>query len=215
MTGSAHDILAGLSWTSALLVGLSVGLTTCAFSCLPFLGAWAFGRAGGSGEAARHTAAFLTGRLSSYALLGAAAGAFGGALNSALSSGAGHLALGAASVIAGILLLRRSPSAPCGGARGAGLPPLLLGLAMALTPCAPLVSLLGACASSGSAAAGAGLGAAFGLGAAVTPVLFLVPVLGGVGRRMTEERAWLGAWLRVGGAAVLIWLGINRLWLGA
>ena len=210
------NVMTGLSWTSALLVGLSVGLTTCAFGCLPFLGVWAFGRAGGSGEAARHTALFITGRLMAYTLLGGVAGAFGGTLERVLSMGASHVALGTVSVVAGLLLLRRGlRPASCATAGRASVPPLLLGLTMALTPCAPLASLLGACATAASGATGASLGLAFGLGAAVTPVLLIVPVLGGMGQRMTERQAGLGRWLRLGGAMVLVWLGVNRLWLAA
>lgn len=208
--------MVGLSWTSVLLVGLSVGLTTCALSCLPFLGAWSFGGAGGSSEAARHTGLFIAGRVAAYTLLGGVAGAFGGTLDRLLSSGASHLALGTVSVAAGLALVRRGLGpASCATPRSARLPPLLLGLTMALTPCAPLASLLGACAVAGSGTGGASLGLAFGLGAAVTPVLLVAPALGAIGRRLVDERAGLGRWLRVGGAAVLVWLGVNRLWLAS
>lgn len=215
MTGMAMaQGAAALSWTSALLAGLSVGMTTCALGCLPYLGAWAFGRAGGASEGARHAAAFMAGRWISYALLGAAAGAAGEALRAALS-GRGAWILGAASIVAGLALLWPRGSAACKGLRKPGLPPLLLGLSMALTPCAPLASLLAACAASGSAAAGASLGAAFGLGAALTPAVLFAPALGGLGARIVQERAWMSAGLRFGGAAVLVWLGLARLWAAA
>lgn len=208
------DALSGLSWSTALLVGLSVGLTTCSFSCLPFLGVWAFGRAGGTSEGARHAGLFLAGRLMAYTLLGATAGALGATLERALGTGVSHLALGAVSVAAGLSLLRRPPPQGCASGGRSRVPPLLLGLTLALTPCAPLATLLGACAATGSGLSGAGLGLAFGVGAAVTPALLVVPVLGSLGRRLVEERAGYGRWLRVAGGAVLLWLGANRLWLG-
>lgn len=255
----------------ALLLGLTMGLTACTVTCLPFMGTWVLGRAGGRGEALRHTGAFILGRVLAYAALGALAGAFGSALNQTLAGNLGQRAIGAASLVAGLWLLlpllrggggaagqgmeqataestvsgsaegtaggtaggtgrqgtgrqgsvqtvtlhpRGSLPGPARGcaARRAAVPPLLLGLALSLTPCAPLGWLLGICALAGSPWSGLGQGLAFGIGAAATPLLLLVPACGSFGRALLEEREWLRFWLRLAAAGVLIFLGSRRLW---
>ncbi|TVO51967.1 urease accessory protein UreH domain-containing protein [Denitromonas halophila] len=216
----------------ALLLGLSMGLTACTITCLPFMGSWVLGRAGGRGEALRHTGAFLIGRMLAYAALGALAGQLGSVLVEILKSDLGNKAIGLASTFAGLWLLapmlkaktpaaasrpvvfHRKGTAPqrgCGTARsGAALPPLLLGAALSLTPCAPLGWLLGVSAMTGSATAGLSQGLAFGLGAAVTPLLLVVPLFGSLGQRLTDERDWLTFWLRLAAGGVLIFLGARR-----
>ena len=219
----------------ALLLGLSMGLTACTVTCLPFMGTWALGRAGSRRETWRHTAAFILGRVMAYAALGAVAGQMGQWLLTALQGRPGMLALGVASTLAGLWLMASGaptgPTAPasgdtrpvtfhparagaisaCAGHRLSATPPLLMGAAMSLTPCAPLGWLIGVCASSGSLAHGFGHGLAFGIGAGVTPLILLVPAFGLLGRRMVDDRAWLGFWLRLAAGGVLIFLGTQRL----
>lgn len=207
------------------LLGVSMGMTACTVTCLPFMGTWALGRAGGRHEALAHTATFLAGRVTAYTLLGAAAGLAGIGLAKALGGSLGNLAIGTASVLAGVWLIVR-PAAGCATAAPAqaplrfqrgtatrrdGLPPLFLGAALSLTPCTPLASLLALAANAGGAPQGAAYGLAFGLGAAVTPILVLVPLAGHFGRELRTERAWLVRWLAWGAAAVLIALGARRI----
>lgn len=202
--------LAGIA--AVFLLGVSVGLTACAVSCLPFIGTWAFARAGGGWAGAEDLALFLAGRLAGYGVLGGAAGMAGDALARALNGPSGHLALGVAGIAAGLSLARHGPATgggPCRAAR-ASLPPFALGAALSLTPCAPLGSLLAAAAMAGNAVTGAAMGTVFGLGAAVTPLMVVVPLLGLFGRGLSI-RPGLERWLRFGGAAVLVALGVRRL----
>lgn len=209
------------------LLGVSMGMTACTVTCLPFMGTWALGRAGGRHEALAHAATFLAGRVTAYTLLGAAAGLAGIGLAKALGGSLGNIAIGTASVLAGLWLIVRPASgcataavpaqAPLRFRRGTatrrdGLPPLFLGAALSLTPCTPLASLLALAANAGGAPQGAAYGLAFGLGAAVTPILVLVPLAGHLGRELRSNRAWLVRWLAWGAAAVLILLGLRRLW---
>lgn len=209
------------------LLGVSMGMTACTVTCLPFMGTWALGRAGGRHEALAHTATFLAGRVTAYSLLGAAAGLAGMGLAQSLGGNLGNIAVGTASVLAGLWLIVRPVSgcgtggppavapvrfAPAGKSARDGLPPLFLGAALSLTPCTPLASLLALAANAGGAAQGAAYGLAFGLGAAVTPILILVPLAGHFGRELRANRAWLVRWLAWGAAAVLIALGLRRLW---
>lgn len=198
---------------SAWLLGLSLGLTACTVTCLPFMGAWVMARERGAVLA--DTGLFLAGRVSAYALLGLAAGLAGVWLTGVLKSGIGHLAIGAASLVAGTwLLLGEGRHRTCGAARGAGAPPFALGFSLSLTPCAPLASLLAVAAQAGSAPLGAGYGLVFGLGAAVTPLLLLLPLLGAFAARLRAQQAWLGLWLKRGAGGVLLALGLYRISLG-
>lgn len=210
------------------LLGVSMGMTACTVTCLPFMGTWALGRASGRAEAFLHTGVFLAGRVLTYTLLAALAGAIGVGLAQSLGGSLGNAVIGGASVVAGLWLLRR-PARACAGVpprltlqttqpirfrkQRDSLPPLFLGAALSLTPCMPLASLLALAANAGSAVQGAGFGLAFGLGAAMTPIIVLVPLAGRLGREIKSGRAWLSRWLTWAAAAVLILLGLRRLLL--
>ncbi len=215
----------GVGLATVWLLGVSMGMTACAVTCLPFMGTWALGRASGRAEAFAHTAVFLAGRVLAYTLLAALAAAMGAGLARSLGGALGNAAIGATSIAAGLWLLARptggcSPRSAATAAplrrqanrRGDGLPPLLLGMALSLTPCTPLASLLAMAANAGDLPRGAAYGLAFGLGAVVTPMLLLVPLAGRLGRELRSGRAWLGRWLLWGAAAVLVVLGLRRLW---
>jgi thiol:disulfide interchange protein DsbD len=220
------------------LLGVSMGLTACTVTCLPFMGTWALGRASGQREAFLHTGVFLAGRVATYTAMAMLAGAIGLGLARALGGTWGNAVIGCASILAGLWLLAKPAAKACashavpavqairihrshGGHGGHGrhrggqdsLPPLLLGSALSLTPCTPLASLLALAANAGSASQGAAYGLAFGLGAAMTPMLVLVPLAGRLGRELRSGRAWLGRWLLWAAATVLIVLGIRRLLL--
>jgi len=132
-----------------------------------------------------------------------------------MRGGTGNLVIGFASIAAGVWLLRSAqPHSPCGVARSAGgAPPLLLGFSLSLTPCAPLASLLAVCAAAGSIKLGMANGVAFGLGAALTPLLILLPLISLFGKSLRDNREWITRWIRWGAAAVLIVLGLRRIFL--
>ncbi len=197
------------------LLGVSLGLTACTATCLPFMGTWVLGRGGTQLEALRDTLLFASGRIVAYALLGALAGGAGMWLAQALNGGIGNIIIGLVSLIAGVWLLRPAEAhKPCGIVRNAGqTPPLLLGFSLSLTPCAPLASLLAVCAAAGSVKLGMANGVAFGLGAALTPLLVLLPLICLFGSSLRDNRDWLSRWIRWGAAAVLILLGLRRIFL--
>ena len=211
------DPWGGASPFTVWLLGVSLGLTACAVTCLPFIGTWALGRADTRGGRLRDTALFLGGRLLAYTLLGGLAGALGGWLVSTLASGIGNAAIGASGLLAAFwLALPQRHGAGCTsrqwlGRRGAPLSPLLLGMALTLIPCAPLGTLLSACAASGNLWRGAGYGALFGSGALLTPMLVLIPAAGSLGRALGRGRPWLRHWLHLLAALVLLALGGQRL----
>ena len=225
-----EELAAGqVTLATVWLLGVSMGLTACTVTCLPFMGTWALGRASGQREAFLHTGVFLAGRVTTYTILAALAGAVGLGLAQALGGAWGNGLIGMASIVAGLWLLAKPAGRSCGTVPPAptfapvkihrkkvdSLPPLFLGAALSLTPCTPLASLLALAAHAGSAAHGASYGLAFGLGAAMTPILVLVPLAGRLGRELRSGRAWLARWLLWSAAAVLIVLGIRRLLLVA
>jgi thiol:disulfide interchange protein DsbD len=220
-----EEIAAGqISLLTVWLLGVSMGLTACTVTCLPFMGTWAFGRASGQREAFLHTGVFLGGRVVTYTALAAVAGAAGLGLAKAMGSTWGNLVMGSVSILAGFWLLFRPQAKGCGAPsvlpgvapirfqrKVDSLPPLFFGAALSLTPCTPLASLLMLAANTGSAAQGAAYGMAFGLGAALTPIIVLIPLAGRLGREIRSGRAWLGRWLAGGAGLVLIVLGLRRL----
>jgi cytochrome c-type biogenesis protein len=222
-----EDLAAGqVTLTTVWLLGVSMGLTACTVTCLPFMGTWALGRASGQREAFLHTSVFLAGRVTTYTILALLAGALGAGLAQALGGPSGNVLIGGASIVAGLWLLRKPAGDACAvppaptfqvihvqRKKTDSLPPLFLGAALSLTPCTPLASLLALAAHAGSAAQGASYGLAFGLGAAMTPILVLVPLAGRLGRELRSGRAWLARWLLWGAAAVLIVLGVRRVLL--
>ena len=197
------------------LLGVSLGLTACTATCLPFMGTWVLGRGGTQLQALRDTALFVSGRILAYCLLGAIAAGAGTWLAQVMRGGTGNFVIGSASIAAGLWLLRTAKAhAPCSAARGAGgTPPLLLGFSLSLTPCAPLASLLAVCAAAGSIQWGMANGVAFGLGAALTPLLVLLPLISLLGKHLRDNREWITRWIRWGAAAVLIVLGLRRILL--
>jgi sulfite exporter TauE/SafE len=199
------------------VLGLSLGLTACTATCLPFMGTWILGRGGTQLQALRDTALFVSGRILAYTLLGAIAAGAGTWLAQVMRGGTGNFFIGVASIAAGVWLLRPGSKAhvACSTARNAGgMPPLLLGFSLSLTPCAPLASLLAVCAAAGSIQWGMASGIAFGLGAALTPLLILLPLISLLGSNLRENRDWITRWIRWGAAIVLVVLGMRRILLG-
>lgn len=196
------------------LLGVSLGLTACTVTCLPFMGTWVLGRAGSQVEVLRDTALFVSGRIIAYTLLGAVAGGAGVWLSEAMRGGTGNAVIGLASIAAGVWLLRADkPHLPCGVARTARVPPLMMGFSLSLTPCAPLASLLAVCAAAGSIRLGMTNGMVFGLGAALSPLLILLPLISLLGKNLRDNREWITRWIRWGAAGVLFLLGLRRLML--
>jgi sulfite exporter TauE/SafE len=203
-----------VTFFSIWLLGVSMGLTACTATCLPFMSSWVLGRGGGRTLVIRDTGLFIGGRILAYGMLGGAAGGAGLWLAQALKGGVGNAVIGCASLVAGVWLLRGAAHAPCAALRSGGsMPPFFLGFSLSLTPCAPLASLLALCAAAGSIGQGAVHGLAFGLGAALTPLLILLPMIGALGTILRENRDWLMQWLRWGAAAVLLLIGARRILL--
>ncbi len=208
------QIPADVGLFSVWLLGLSVGLTACTAACLPFMGTWILGRNGGGQTALRDTAAFATGKILAYSLLGMAAGLIGEWVNFTLEDGVGHWFIGFGSIAAGAWLFwQAKPANGCAISR-MSMPPAVMGFALSFTPCAPLAALLVTSSLAEEPLLGLGYGFFFGLGAALTPLFIVLPALGFLRKGLIKDRPWLAQWMRYGAAMVLVVIGLRRLWLG-
>lgn len=177
-----------LSFTAALLLGLGYGAGPCNVACLPYLGPVFAATDGGIRGAWRTLLPFSLGRLTGYALLGGLAGGLGLWVQDWVASPWVHWMLGGATILVALSLLfrrrnacrrdcRDDPSVPVDtittqSRTTTSLLPgslYLMGLGMALNPCAPLTTVVLASATSASIISGASLGAGFALGAVLVP----------------------------------------------
>ncbi|MEY2633722.1 MAG: hypothetical protein RIR00_2376, partial [Pseudomonadota bacterium] len=169
-----------LSLPLAFSLGLLYGLGPCLLSCLPYLGPVLLSSDGGLRQSWQVLLPLSAGRLTVYAGFGAVSGWWGSRFVAGVAPWTVALTLGLALLLAGLaLLLRRRGGCAgraCGGPAAPSRPLLtsglyLLGVGMALTPCAPLSAILLGAAASASPLGGALLGLAFGLGACLAPGL--------------------------------------------
>jgi len=214
-----------LSFSAALLMGLVFGAGPCTVTCLPYLGPVFLARMDGW----RHTLGvilpFSVGRLAGYTSLGAVAGYAGFTATNWFKEGPAGILLGVATVVLGILLLRRAGRGKrCDAAKppqeqtvampGTQAPRRMmpftlfgLGMGMALNPCVPLGTVLTVSAATADPLLGAKLGLAFGLGAVVIPALVFGVVVAHFGLQVRQGLAkWQGK-LEAGAGTLLIVLG--------
>lgn len=202
------------SLLTVFLLGVSLGLTACAVTCLPFIGTLAFGKAGGRRAGLIDTGLFLGGRLLAYSVLGGLAGLVGAGFVKWLAGGLGNLLIGVVACLTALLLAipSRKSHATCGRPQKlTNYPPFLLGIALTLIPCAPLATLLATAAAGSSVGQGALLGLVFGLGALLTPMIVLIPACASVGAHLRADQPWLADLLRLGAAVVLLLIGCRRI----
>ncbi|MBT2969385.1 MAG: sulfite exporter TauE/SafE family protein [Candidatus Thiodiazotropha sp. (ex Ctena orbiculata)] len=226
-----------LSFGAALLLGLSFGAGPCTIACLPYLGPVFTSCDQGRGSTWRTLVPFSLGRVSGYTLLAAAAGWVGLWVEDLVAGPWVRWLLGGATVLVALsILLRRRPDR-CASAfqtsqtvkltskPGAGVGTIersslpgglyLMGLGMALNPCAPLTTLILAAATSASLITGAFLGAGFALGAVLLPTLVFAFGVAHLGRqirlhlarhRIALENTSIGLLLMIGCATALGWI---------
>lgn len=213
----------------ALSLGLMYGLGPCLVSCLPYLAPVFLARDFGLRRSWRVVLPLSLGRLAGYIGMGLAAGWLGSAVKDGATAPMLRLLVGSAAVMIGVALLWRRPACAAAGGAHATVSPLrrfdpgleprpllpgglfLMGLSMAMTPCAPLGVVLFSAAATGSAANGAALGLAFGLGAIVVPSLVYGIGAAYFGQRLREQLAhWRPAVERLA-AGLLIFVGLSNL----
>ena len=197
-----------LSFSAALLLGLSFGSGPCNIACMPYLGPVFVATGNGIRQAWQTVLPFTLGRVTGYALLAAAAGWAGLLVEDWIDAPWVRWLLGGATIAVALSLLwrRRKPSA-CSQSTGSNKtvqPPIakktaptlpgglfFMGMGMALNPCAPLSTVILAAATTASISAGLSLGLGFALGAVAVPTLFFTF---GVAHFGTQLKRHMGRW---------------------
>ena len=213
---------------AAFAGGLLYGLAVCTASCLPYIASYIAGVGAGFRKSVTTTMIFNSGRVLAYTLIGCVVGLFSGLLrlfvsNSAISPFQTYsaIAFGVLTMAIGltIILKSRSPcefDAPSGqkvaqpakmGRFGFDFKAFTLGLGRGLIICPPLMALLLYSLPFSTPLGSVALAFLFGLGTALSPML----LLGGVTGWLLNKAPLLRKWISIGGAAVLILLGIAAL----
>jgi sulfite exporter TauE/SafE len=216
-----------LTLPMAMLLGLVFGMGSCTIACLPFLGPVFIASEGGVRRSWQVMLPFSLGRLASYASLATLAGFTGQFLGNGVAGEELRWVMGAAALLVGLALLLRRPT----GSRCVhkGETPLLrdartqsarammpgglflLGAGMALSPCAPLGSVIFSAAVGASAWHGLWLGLGFGLGAIVIPTLFYGIGFAYFGSRLRDQLRHSHRHIVHLSAALLIFTGAGNL----
>lgn len=210
----------------ALALGLAYGLGPCLISCLPYLGPVFLARDFSVRSSWRVVLPLSLGRITAYSTFSLAAGFVGHIVKDTATAPTLRLLVGAAALMMGLALLWQRPA--CATASGDATPLrrmslpaeprvllpgglFLMGIGMALTPCAPLGVVLFSAAASGSTVQGGLLGLAFGLGAIVVPGIVYGIGAAYFGQRLREElKSWRPAMERIA-AGLLILSGLSGL----
>lgn len=216
-----------LSFSAALLMGLAFGAGPCNITCLPFLGPVFLGEGNKGGANWRIIVPFSLGRLTSYSALGAIAGSFGYAATVWIENGPAAQILGVATIIIGVMMLRRKAGAKSCHSYAAkkesevviqpdiqkkekarpffSLSLFGMGAGMALNPCVPLATVLTVSAAMATPTGGLTLGLAFGLGAVAIPTLIFGIAVAHFGAQIRYHLSnWSGRLEQVAGGMLVL-----------
>jgi sulfite exporter TauE/SafE len=220
-----------LSFGAALLLGLGYGSGPCNIACLPYLGPVFTATGGGVKGAWRTLLPFTLGRVSGYTLLGGLAGSLGLLIEDWLASPWVHWLLGSATLLVALSILINRKRSACNSCSSptveletgeqspsrkmlpGGL--FLMGLGMALNPCAPLMTVILASATSASMVSGLSLGAGFAFGAVCVPTFIFAFGVAHFGQqiryylsrhRIALENSSIALLMMTGAATALGWI---------
>ena len=206
-------------YVTAIVGGFSYGLVACTSTCLPYVAGYIAGINAGFRRAVAITFVFNLGRITSYALIGAAVGLVKLFLDATFLSAFqtySSLAFSLVTIAIGIgILLRNDKSCDCKPERrekgdslkGFDFHAYVLGLSRGLVLCAPMLALLAYSIPFASPIDSIALALLFGLGTAISPILLLGGVTGWLFNKAPLFRTWISRL----GAATLIVLGVLTL----
>jgi cytochrome c-type biogenesis protein len=217
-------------YLGAFAGGLLYGLAVCTASCLPYIASYIAGIGAGFRKGIVVTLVFNSGRIAGYALIGGIIGLFSGLFRLFVSNAAmtpfqiySSLAFGIVTVVIGAsILLKYKSRSPCDcnlpnsktlvaqgktGRFGFDFRAFSLGLSRGLILCPPLIALLIYSLPFSTPIGSVSLAVLFGLGTALSPML----LLGGVTGWLLNKAPLLRKWISIGGAGILIVLGIGTL----
>lgn len=214
-------------YLEAFAVGVLYGLAFCTSACLPYIASYIAGIGAGFRKGVLLTLIYNSGRVTAYALVGGLIGVLSGAfrlvVNEATFSSFQEYSSYALSIITiaiGVSILRKNRSASCeckpkeaetpdnpSKSRRFDARAFTLGLSRGLVVCPPLLMLLLYSVPFGAPLDSFAVAVLFGLGTALSPLL----LLGGITGWLLSKAPLFRKWIAVGGAAILILLGIGTL----
>lgn len=204
--------------TTAVSVGLGCG-TCCSPIISTFLSAYVVSHSGGVKKGVLSFVSFFFGKMVSVSLLCMAAAlvsrqfisdsGYIGSFNLRLFSQVAMSVIGVVLAVRCFLELKRKKK--CGGCKEcrktagkSGLVPMFAaGLTYGMTPCTPLLLMIGYCFTLPLPLAGV-TGAAFSLSGMVSPALLLVVVTGALSKKMGKEIPDAVKWFRLASYVVLM-----------
>jgi thiol:disulfide interchange protein DsbD len=220
------DMVVGAPMAAAL--GFAYGMGPCLISCAPFLGPVFLASDGGIKKSWKIILPLSLGRLTAYSSFGLTVGMAGHYAKGAITGDSVRIVVGCAVLMMGLALLLRKSDRVCASSNAQTLPLqrmdrrsgpqmllpgglFLMGIGMALSPCAPLGLVLFSASMSGSAAGGLLLGMSFGLGAIVIPAIVYGVGMAYLGTQLREQlQNWRPKIERVS-ALLLVAVGISNL----
>ena len=207
-----------MALTTAVSVGLGCG-TCCSPIISTFLSTYVVSHSGGVNKGVLSFVSFFFGKMVSVSMLCLIAALFSrqfisdsgyiGSFNLRLFSQAAMSVIGVVLTVRWFLELKRQKK--CGGCKeckktvgkSGFVPMLAAGLTYGMTPCAPLLLMIGYCFTLPVSLAGV-TGAAFSLSSMVSPLLLLVVVTGALSKKMRKEIPDAVKWFRLASYVVLI-----------
>jgi len=220
------DMVVGAPMAATL--GFAYGMGPCLISCLPFLGPVFLASDGGIRKSWKIILPLSLGRLTAYSTFGAIVGMLGHYVKDTIASDSIRIVIGCAVLMIGLALLLRRSVNTCGSAQVQSAPLrrmnkaesqrvllpgglFLMGIGMALSPCAPLGIVLFSASLTGSATGGLLLGMSFGLGAIVIPAVAYGIGMAYLGTQLREQlQNWRPRIERIS-ALLLVAVGISNL----
>jgi thiol:disulfide interchange protein DsbD len=210
-------------YVAALAGGFLYGLVFCTSTCLPFIASYIAGINAGFRKGVAVTLIFNSGRITAYALIGAAIGMFKLLVDDVLRSAFQVYSSLAFSIItiaigATILIRNKPPSCDCPAANAGkkgfmgftsrfDVRAYTLGLSRGLLLCTPLLAVLAYSVSFAAPFDSFALAVLFGVGTALSPII----LLGGATGWLLNKAPLFRKWISRLGAAALIVLGLVTL----
>jgi thiol:disulfide interchange protein DsbD len=211
-------------YLAALAGGLLYGVAFCTSTCLPYVASYIAGINAGFRKGVSVTVIFNLGRITAYALIGAAIGALNLLVNDSLLSSFQTYSSTAFSIITigiGVTLLLRKKPQGCSNCTAKATPSeasgklrsrfdiraYTLGLSRGLVLCTPLMALLAYSLTFASPFDSFALAVLFGVGTSLSPIL----LIGGAAGWLLNKAPLFRVWISRLGAVALIILGLITL----
>jgi cytochrome c-type biogenesis protein len=209
-------------YLEAIVSGFAFGAVVCTSSCLPYIASYIAGINAGFRKGVLVTLIFNLGRVAAYTLIGAAIGLFKLVISDSLLISFQRYsgpAFGIISITMGVYLLlksRNSHSCNIDGTKAVNEKKFLgrfdfgaftLGFSRGLIICTPLMWILATSIPFASPIDSVALALLFGIGTSLSPIL----LFGGATGWLLSKAPLFRKWISIGGAALLIILGVITL----